>query len=173
MNKDKMPDGLKKFTKLLKKNQYVLIVLIVGLIILLLPSGNSDRDSGTGDSVDTTQTGSALEFSIEGQEEKMARALSEIEGAGNVTVVLTLKTTMEQEVAVDEDGSGGRETVTVSTGSGTESPVTVKYYYPEYRGALIVAEGAGNSKVKLEITEAVSALTGLGADKISVINKVN
>lgn len=171
MNKDKMPDGVKKFLKLLKKNQYVLIVLIVGLIILLLPTGSSDNASDSSGNTDTSS--SSLEFSIEAQEDKLAKALSEIEGAGNVTVVLTLKTTMEQEVAVDEDGSGGKETVTVSTGSGTEAPVTVKYYYPEYQGALIVAEGADNSKVKLEITEAVSALTGLGADKISVISKVN
>lgn len=173
MNKDKIPDGVKKFLKLLKKNQYVLIVLIVGLIILLLPTGSSDNNADSGGNTDSSDTGSPLEFSIEKQEEKMAKALSEIEGALNVTVVLTLKTTMEQEVAVNEDGSGGKETVTVSTGSGTESPVTVKYYYPEYQGALIVAEGVDNAKVKLQITEAVSALTGLGADKISVINKVN
>lgn len=173
MNKEKMPDGVGKFLSLLKKNKYVVIVLIVGVIILLIPTNSSD--SGSDSQVDTDDTGtqSALDFSVEQQEDRLSVALSEIQGVGDVTVVLSLKTTMEQEVAVDEDSSGGQETVTVSTGSGTESPVTKKYIYPEYRGALIVAQGADNAEIRLEITQAVSALTGLGADKISVINKEN
>lgn len=173
MNKENMPDGVRKFLSLLKKNKYVVIVLVVGVIILLLPTGSS-TDS-TDSQIDTadSEMQAALDFSVERQEDKLAGALSEIQGAGEVTVVLSVKTTMEQEVAVDEDGSGGEETVTISTGSGTESPVTIKYIYPEYKGALIVAKGADNAEIKLQITQAVSALTGLGADKISVINKEN
>ena len=40
--------------------------------------------------------------------------------------------------------------------------------YPEYKGALIIAENAG-AAIKLEITNAVSALTGLTSDKITVV----
>lgn len=169
MNKQNMPDGVRKFLDLLKKNKYVVIVLLVGIVILLLPSGTTESDSDTRQ--EDQQLQSELNFSVEQQEAKLATALSEIKGAGEVTVVLTVKTTMQQEVAVDEDSSGGEETVTVSTGSGTESPVTITYIYPEYKGALIVTSGAQDAKTKLEITQAVAALTGLGADKISVINK--
>ena len=172
MNKFKIQAVAKKLLKLMEKNKYVLIVLAVGLIILIIPSGGSSGSASPEDDTDVEEYSAAnAEFSIEAQEAKIAQALSEIQGAGNVTVVLSPKTTMEQEVAVDEDGSGGEETVTVSTGSGTESPVTIKYYYPEYKGALIVAEGIEDASVKLQITEAVSALTGLGSDRISVINK--
>lgn len=170
MNKDKMPEVFRKFIKILKKNQYVLIVLIVGLIILLLPTGSK---SNTEKKTQTTEVQSSLNFSVEEMEDKIANALSEIEGAGEVTVVLTLKTSMEQEVAVDKDDSGGETNVTVSDGSGNESPLTIKYKYPEYQGALVVAKGADNAGVKLQITKAVSSLTGLSTDKISVINKEN
>jgi stage III sporulation protein AG len=45
----------------------------------------------------------------------------------------------------------------------------VKRLYPSFGGAVIVCEGAGNSLVELEITKAVSALTGLSTDKIAVL----
>ena len=41
--------------------------------------------------------------------------------------------------------------------------------YPEYLGALIVAEGAGNAETKLKLTQAVAALTGLSTEKITVV----
>ena len=41
--------------------------------------------------------------------------------------------------------------------------------YPEYRGALVVAQGADNAAIKLAITQAVAGLTGLSSDKITVV----
>ena len=61
-----------------------------------------------------------------------------------------------------------RETVVISSGSGTQEAVLVQQFYPRFQGALIVSEGGGDPAVRLNITEAVAALTGLGADKISV-----
>ena len=60
------------------------------------------------------------------------------------------------------------ETVVISSGSGTQETVLVQQVYPRFQGALVVAEGGGNPTVRLNLTEAVAALTGLGADKISV-----
>jgi len=39
---------------------------------------------------------------------------------------------------------------------------------PEYRGALVVCEGAASAAVRLEVTQAVAALTGIGTDHIVV-----
>ena len=41
--------------------------------------------------------------------------------------------------------------------------------YPQYRGALVVCEGGGNDAVRLQVIAAVSALTGLGSDRIAVV----
>lgn len=177
-----MKINTKDIAEKLKKNKYVLVVLLVGAVLILWPSiGSSGGSTADADTVTTD----APVFSLEDEEDKIAKALSEIEGAGRVSVVLTLKTGTEQELATDEDTSykqsteGGEvseyemesstSTVIVSTGSGTQSTVTVKYIYPEYRGALIVSEGAGNPTIKLQITEAVAALTGLKTDKITVV----
>ena len=45
----------------------------------------------------------------------------------------------------------------------------MKYIYPVYLGAAVVAEGADRASVKMAITEAVSAVTGLEPWQISVI----
>ena len=45
----------------------------------------------------------------------------------------------------------------------------MKTKYPVYKGAVVVCEGADHASVKLNIVQAVSSLTGLGSDKITVL----
>jgi len=156
---------LDRIRKLAEKNKYILIVLLAGLLIILWPSGGRSSDDAQ---AAPEQTKSPLSFSLSEKEQRIAHALSQIEGAGDVIVVLSLRTSLEQEVAVDEDSAGRRETVTISTGSGTQSEVTLRYHYPEFRGALVVSQGADDATVRLQITQAVAALTGLGTDRITV-----
>lgn len=83
---------------------------------------------------------------------------------------------MERVYATDEtwsqDGDGQEDqqtqTVILSTGSGTEAAVLVQQRYPTFQGAVVVCSGGGDAEVRLLITQAVSALTGLGTDRISV-----
>ena len=56
----------------------------------------------------------------------------------------------------------------VSRGSGGQEAVAVQEVSPEYQGALLVCPGGGDPTVRLQLTQAVAALTGLGADKISI-----
>ena len=57
----------------------------------------------------------------------------------------------------------------VDIGSGTQDVVVTRERYPSYQGAVVVCEGAGDAAVRLALTEAVSALTGLSADRISIV----
>ena len=61
------------------------------------------------------------------------------------------------------------QTVTLGRGSGTQDVVVTRERYPSYQGAVVVCEGAGDAAVRLALTEAVSALTGLSADRISIV----
>ena len=106
-------------------------------------------------------------------EARLSQALSKIHGAGEVTVVLTVANGPRQILAenVDRDGSQGEEkteTVVLSRGSGSQETVTVQEIYPRYQGALLVCAGGDDPTVRLQLTEAMSALTGLRADKISI-----
>ena len=50
-----------------------------------------------------------------------------------------------------------------------KTPVVTKTKKASYAGAVVVCDGADSAVVRLRIVQAVSALTGLGSDKISVI----
>ena len=153
------------------KYKYVLLVALVGAVLLLWPSGEKRERSDPG-----AQTWESADiFRVEELEEKLAKALSQVEGAGQVTVVLTLAEGPRQVLAQNEEGTWGsgetrRETSTVllSRGTGLQEVVSLQEVGPNYRGALVVAEGGDIPQVRLALCEAVSALTGLGADKISI-----
>ena len=146
-----------------KKNKYIAAALFLGVALLLIPTGHSESKNiseGVGEP----------NFSLADQEKRIEEVLSRISGAGQVDVVLTLKSGMERVLAENEDKSdaGGKVShVMIQTGTGSET-VTLRYIYPVYQGALVVCKGAGSPNVRLEITQAVAALTGLSTDKITV-----
>ena len=59
--------------------------------------------------------------------------------------------------------------VTVNRGSGWQEALVTRQDYPVYQGAVVVCQGAGSSAVRLAVTEAVAALTGLSTEKITVV----
>ncbi len=174
-----MTDGLSDWTKrlvaMLRKNAAVFILLALGLVLLMLPGKGEEADTpaqtptgqsgGTGDS-GGTETGD--ERSLYETEQMLAQLLSAIDGAGEVRVMLSLDTRDETVYAADVD-SGGSTTVIVSAGSQTQQAVVSSVNCARYRGAVVLAQGADSPTVRLMITQAISALTGLGADSISVL----
>ena len=164
---EERPGALKKLLAALKKYKLVLLVPALGLVLLLLPTGSRGNAAKAAKTDDTEAV-----FSVEREEERLAAVLSDISGAGKVSVYLSVGESREAVVAVDEETDGAdratREVVVVS-GSDGEEPVTLKYVYPEYRGAVVAAEGADSSSVRLALTQAVMAATGLGADRITVV----
>jgi stage III sporulation protein AG len=173
-------DRKEKFENLvhtLKKNKFVILILLLGVILLMLPSKSDDTSAEETDEEKS-------DYSIENTTTELKEILSLIDGAGKVEVMLSASGTSERILASDsevsESESGGENnsssnsdssvsTVIVSTGSGTSDAVTVKYVYPEFRGAIVVAQGADSASVKLAITQAVASITGLPASSITVI----
>ena len=162
---------LKGLTQLALRYKYMLLVLLVGVILLLLPTGGEGRTQ-----IQSNSAGQpAVEFDLAQTEQRLAQALSKVDGAGEVTVVLTLAGSGRQVLAQDTTTSqqeGGledsRTTVVISQGSGVQQTVPLQQLSPEFQGALVVCSGGDDPGVRLTLTRAVAALTGLGADKISV-----
>lgn len=164
----KSGEWLKKGSEVLERYKYVLLVMLVGAALLLWP-GEEKKEPTVGE-------GASEElFRVEEMEKKLEKALSRVEGAGDVTVVLTLQGGPRQVLAQDgsaQEGDGRvvKETSTIllSKGSGYEEPAVLQELGPVYQGALVVSSGGDDPRVKLALYEAVSALTGLRADKISI-----
>lgn len=152
--------------KTVGRYKYIFLVILVGAVLLLLPTGGGEEQRQV-----ASETQTPADFDLAAMEQKLADALSEIDGAGRAKVVLTLKGGTRQIVARDESASEQEDsstTVVVNRGSGVQDAVVLQQVYPQYQGALIICPGGGNAAIKLKVTEAVSAVTGLGAARISV-----
>ena len=153
-----------------EKYKFVALIVLIGVVLLLWPSGlGKTANSG---SVQETQT----ERDVEGEMEDI---LAKISGVGQVQVMLTVDTEDIRQLAQDtelsykgsveapEDYERRSETV-LRDGDDGEEPVVSQTRRPTYRGALVVCEGGDRAEVKLAVTEAVTALTGLTADRVTV-----
>ena len=158
-----------KLRDIFRKYRAVGLVLLAGLLLLLLPTGKSSGQERQ--TSDDTQL-----YSLEETERRMAQLLGRMSGVGRVQVMLTLKNGPELELAEDADDTDRdgelrrqREPVTLNRGSGYQDVVVTRETYPVYLGAVVVCQGAGSGGVRLAVTEAVAALTGLPADRITVV----
>lgn len=163
-----------KLLKALGRYKLVLLAAAAGLVLLTWP--------GDGERVETTPQPqiSDGESSLRQLEKEMESILSKMNGVGRVDVMLTLQSGTELVLASNttlrysgsphnpDDYDRSSETVTVSGGSGDDVVVTQERS-PQYRGALVVCDGGDNDAIRLRVVEAVSALTGLGSDRIAVV----
>ena len=153
-----------RINALLGKYKYPILVALVGLGLMLLPSEQEPTEP--------TEPPRAVECSLE---EKLEALLGRIEGAGQVSVLLTEKegsqTLYQTDSQTDADDSGSRrtdDTVLIEDENRTESGLVRQTLGPVYRGAVVLCQGADDPTVKLAVVEAVRCVTGLGADQISV-----
>ena len=150
----------------IKKYKYVLLTALLGVLLLLLPQNEKAADSGSA-------TPSAAEnFDREALQNEMETILSSLDGVGKLSLMLTVEQdeTASLKARGEEVDEQTRKTETVVLGSGTSAEVVVTHSrYPRFVGALIVCEGGDRADVQLRVTQAVSALTGLSSERISVV----
>lgn len=126
---------------------------------------------------------------VDSLEKRVEEIVSGMEGAGKVQVMITVSdmgtevlerdretTTSDLEEADNAGGSrkstesGQREEVIYrKDADGNEAPYVVQRKLPEVTGVVVIAEGAGNAKVKDNIIGAVSVLFNLNEHRIKVI----
>ena len=82
----KLPQ-MEKVQGFFKQYRYVLLVAAAGALLLLWPAGEEGRQPAA---EETGLAGAEEDFDLEALEERLAAALSRIEGAGEVSVVLTV-----------------------------------------------------------------------------------
>lgn len=165
----KIPFDPARLRRGLGKYKYAALILCLGILLMLLPVGGRESAAADPEPASVSETA----FDLEALERKLESALSEIAGVGEATVVLTLRSSGEDILAQDVTvgNSNETETVIVSTGGGTEQAVSVKTIYPEFQGALVVCDGGENASVKWEVLRAVSAITGLSSDQITICRR--
>lgn len=168
----------------------LMLLLASGLLLVVIswPAGKKEQTP-----VESQPSGeSTTRLSYEEQlERRLTGILSQVDGAGEVQVMVTLKNGGEKvlqenisrtDKQVEEtDSNGGMrsqtehsstsDTLLVGGSSGNGSPYVVQERVPEVEGVLVLAEGAEKATVKTEITEAVQALFPIEVHKIRVLKR--
>ena len=146
----------------IKKYKYIFLVLCIGIVLILLPMDTNSQPEKQNSLEKEKEHISASELS---------NILSNIQGAGRVEVLLSIESSSKNAYQTDQDGSGsGRNTtVTITDSERNETGLIQNTYGPVYRGAIVVCEGADHPEIQLSIKTAVSNITGLRSDQISVL----
>ncbi len=159
---------LKSIYSWIQKYKYAVIILAVGIGLMVLPSSGAKKSSQPTSAKPVVQT--------ETVEQRLSQILGGIKGAGEVQVMLTTKIGPETIYQVDTNQSSGddadsinRDTVIVSDSDRVQSGLVSRVNSPIYQGAIVLCQGAHDANIRLAIVDAVSKITGLGSDKISVL----
>lgn len=169
-------DGIFKKLKSIKNIELIIAAVFIGIILIIFFSG-----SLFGGKKDDTVTFTLNEYGV-ALEKKLEKILGDISGAGKVSVMITFESGVEiitastiskQSNTVIDDYSGGyRETKSVTENDNpliiNGKAVVLKEIEPTVKGVVIVSEGAGSVRVKIELTKAVSTLLSLQPEKIEI-----
>lgn len=161
------------------KNIEIVVAVILLAIILIVYTGYTGAKAKRDKSVNT-----AAEKS-DSLEQKMEKILSEISGAGKVSVMITYKGSVEYVTAntsnvntntttdISRTTSTTSQTISpvIINSNGSSGPIIVKEIMPEVKGVIVVAEGAGNVIVRLELIRAVMVALDIGAEDIEIFTK--
>ena len=160
--------SLKIVPILCKKYKYAILIVLIGLVLMMFPTNKTKKTS-----ISPQQESAVIQLPLE---ERLANILCQVEGAGNVSVILTISAGEETIFQADEDNSHGekeqsthKDTVIITDSNHNETGLVKQVLPAAYQGAVVVCEGADKPSVRLEIVDAVSKLTGLGANCISVL----
>lgn len=195
----------------MRKDQ-LLIMVLAGILLCIIAMPVKENSSGSGmfryksnisddkNGIVNNNTQEAPGYSAEPSadydlsyssywEERLKQALSYIDGAGEVEVLITLKESEEritekdipEEVkeTVETDAEGGNRTITEKTRNestiytvneaGQNVPYVSKVIQPAVEGVVVIAQGGDSEVVKLNIIETIKVLFDIDVNKIRVV----
>jgi stage III sporulation protein AG len=170
--------------KISKWQAVVLAAGLAGILLLCVTSltGGSPQAGGKANAVGTENIRVDLTDYEQQLERRLQETIGAIAGAGETRVMLTLdsgsepiyatqgKTDQkhsESDAGSEESLSADKQYVTIGTGSGQQGLV-LKMVEPQVRGVAVVCQGGDDLLVRQSIIEMVTAVLGVGANKVSV-----
>lgn len=192
--------GNSESTRQMTAKEKWMLFLLVGLLlaVIFFPTGEKNtnaliksKEEGKQEQGESEFISAGIGTSLNQYEIYLSRQLedilSEMDGAGKVQAWVTLSGSSEKVLVQERDyedsllqeadSVGGTRTEEKNNGNETiimnssGDPYVVKTLQPKVEGVLVIAEGAGNSVVKKNISEAVEVLFGIDAHRIKVAKK--
>ncbi len=155
-----------------KKALFTVLIGIAGMLLILL----SEMPFFGGETKNTKDSGKV--YFNQSLEEDTEKLISEIKGAGKVSVMLTYEASEEKvwakdkDVNVKSDGeSDENEKHIIIDAAEGETGLAVKVIYPKVRGVAVVCTGGDDPIVRSEIKALLSALFDIGSNRISIARR--
>ena len=170
-----------KFFQKLKGIKHIEIIIAVILISALLLIYFSNFTSKTSSSTTTNSTSLANYYGeLEGKLEKI---LKEIQGVGNVKVMITVSNSSKLVYATSKEETSNTNTngsTTISNNQTTTNPIliqvngktqplVVEEILPDIQGIVVVCSGAEDYKVRLEVLKAIQTLVKVPSSSIEIL----
>ncbi len=199
--KDKLKkENLQKLNLSKKTTANLIIVFCLGLALILIADFYNDMRAGktAEDGIDNGDTrieegiadNTAPNY-VRSLENDLSSILGKIQGAGRVSVMITLNggteiipakdESISDKVTNEKDTSGGTRVINekatddnvvfTAAQGGNSKPLILKEINPEIKGVIVVAEGAKDSKVKLKISRAVQTVLDIPAYRVTVYER--
>ena len=176
--------------KNMKSIEIFVVILVIAIVVSLYTSSFGKPSSSAGEKDEPDDKGVqwvSWEANRDQLEAKLQEKLSSIKGAGKVEVMITYKsskeiipavnTTESQTTTEEQDTSGGvrtvsqrdvnSQTVTMNDPGGTK-PLVIKEVEPEIKGVIVIAEGAKDIRIKMDLMRAVQTALGVSAGQVEV-----
>ena len=166
---------IERFSKL-KKNKNFLVFIAVGLAVLIAIIyfssllGTNDKSSSTKEDNIETNFSTSEEYVIY-LENKLENVISQVKGAGNVDVIVTLEKGFEYVYLTEEEtktSANGITTTTTTVVMVDGEPVLTEEIYPIIKGIVIVSAGANDVAVKMNILTLIQTVVDVDSSKISI-----
>jgi len=191
-NKKSLKDLISRF-KEIKNIELILAILVISIIVSIYTS-TLNKESSTGqneyhqdsDTTDLHWVNNNASYENR-DEQRLKEILSSIKGAGQVEVMITyssgkeiipaMNTVESTTITEEEDNNGGTRRInqtdknfhpsTYNDSEGTK-PIILKEVEPEIKGVIVIAQGAEDIRVKMELMRAVQVALGVKPNQVEV-----
>lgn len=126
---------------------YITIIFAVIIMLIFFSSIGGNKTSTSKNKTDITQETTITAY-ISNMENKLEDILSQVQGASNVKVMITLD----------------------MTGSVVKDNIVQTSNFPKIKGVVIVAKGVDNTAVKMNMLKAVQAVIDISSGRIEILS---
>lgn len=177
---DNLKTKLSAFFEKLKKLKRKEVLIAVGLAVILaiayfafLVPKSSEKPSQAPQNDITSQTFSSSSEYTEYLENKLENVITSVKGAGDVKVILSLEKGFEYIYATEEETkttSNGTSITTVSILMVDGQPVIKEEIYPLVGGVVVIASGAEDVGVRMNILSIIQTVVKVDNSKINILD---
>lgn len=152
-----------------KRMNLLLVTGLAGMVLLAVSEWLPDKAPATHPVQEQTQVQSAAPQDCAALEQRLQHIISQVEGAGETEVMVTLQKGERTVYATDTErtADGGESQQHILLGSG-DSALVESVETPTLLGVAVVCEGGGDAGVQSRVTAVVQAVTDLGSNHITV-----